>query len=72
MGKRNICNQAKRFQQIAGDFWSAAWFPQPSSESHRAGRLPAGIALTISAVIWRRRQTGATVGNWFQIKNDAR
>jgi hypothetical protein len=72
MKKRNILNQAGHFQRIAGNFSTAAADPQNSSDLTHSGGALAPIAVPISAVIWRRRQTTATVGDWFQIKNDAR
>jgi hypothetical protein len=72
MTKRNLLNQAGHWQRIAGHFSTAAPDPQNSSDAAHVGRSQAPPTLAISAVIWRRRQTTATVGDWFQIKNDAR
>jgi hypothetical protein len=71
MKKRNILNAAGHFERIS-NFSTAAPDPQNSSDPTHSGGAEAPTAVPISAVIWRRRQTTATVGDWFQIKNDAR
>jgi hypothetical protein len=72
MKKRTVLDQAEHFERIAGNLSTAAPDPKNSSGLARVGGSKAPVALAISAVIWRRRETTAIVGDWFQIKNDAR